>query len=1051
MRPDNITRHILTLTISLIIVAMISWLVMLGLMKTTLKTLESDTRTANTLKLDISQGAMEIKQHLLNAREIVHHILNHPQDQPAGDHDSRELGKLNLSIRAFAKLRPVEDRTQLAGELVDLITGFVSLHYQATNWRIEYDSFIEAAEGHRLYGEIHDYLDQLRSNLDAYIREHYSTWQPGDTLTGVLNESNRNTISTIRAVLVDIDHQVDALHAATRIRDLELIKDDLLRKSFTRLHEQIGQVDDGYHVLESPQVAWLFGMIFGKEFSAASGQPSATIDRNGFYGVQEQNITLLSRRNSLNTELDQFAVQIAGSLKRISDTTRRSLQALDTESIARSKTTWSRLLGIGLASSAAFLLLALLIFRGLRSQVHLLTRLKNQAEDASSARQSMVERLRDSETRHRTVMHTMIGAVITLNEEGFIESFNPAAEQVFGYKNSEITGKSISSLIPGHFQNKSSTGMERPGEMQDSVVIGKDIEATGHRRDGSEFPLSLAISEMWIDGRRMYTAIVTDITEQHEYEARLLEEKEKAEASNRAKDEFLATMSHEIRTPMNSIMGMSQLLLDSQLNRRQHRFVKNIHDAGKLLLGIINDILDLSRIEAHRLDIQEQHFDIVDLLHDVSRQFADTAARKGLEFTCTIPHGIHRIWIADSMHITQVLNNLVDNAIKFTRRGTIRLGVEPQDDDGNEANIVFTVEDTGTGIPAESLDKIFDSFSQADSTTTREYGGSGLGLAICKKLVERMGGNINVESEYGHGSLFRVTLRLTRGASDELKTGKSAERSMTLPALNARILLVEDNLINQEVALHMLESLSCDITLAADGIEALTLMEKQHFDLVLMDCQMPRMDGYEATRILRKREAEEEHNGRIPVIALTANAMNFDQQRCLEAGMDDYISKPLTLEHLANTMARFLPARSGGSETTFRPAAQTAGAGSRQSINSAFLGLYQEMEAGDALLDRMIDVYLQEAPSAIQVMRTAINEDDPDALSRAAHKFKSSNMQLGADLMASLCAQLDKLGQLGTTTGSLVILSDMDHEFSRVRSALSAYRRHPAAATVEHA
>lgn len=1051
MRPDNITRHILTLTVSLIIVAMISWLVMLGLMKSTLNTLESDTRTANTLKWDINQCATEIKQRLLNAREIVHHILNHPQDQPAGDHESGELGKLNHSIRAFTRLKTIEEQMQLASELDELVSGFISLHYQAANWRTEYDSFIEASEGHRLYGEIHDYLDQLRSNLDAYIREHYSTWQPGDTLTGVLNESNRNTISAIRAVLVDIDHQVDALHTATRIRDLELIKDNLLRKSFTRLHEQIGQVDDGYHVLESSQVAWLLGMIFGKELTVAPEQPSVAVNGNGLYGVQERNISLLSRRNSLNTELDQFAVQIAGSLKRISDTTRRSLQALDTESIARSRTTWSRLLGIGLASSAAFLLLALLIFRGLRSQVHLLTRLKNQAEDASSARQRMLERLRDSETRHRTVMHTMIGAVITFNEEGFIESLNPAAEQMFGYKNREITGKNVSSLIPGRFQNKYSTGTERPGEFQDSVVPGKDIEATGHRRDGSEFPLSLAVSEMWIDGRRMYTAIIMDITEQHEYEIRLLEEKEKAEASNKAKDEFLATMSHEIRTPMNSIMGMSELLLDSQLHRRQYRFVTNIHDAGKLLLGIINDILDLSRIEARQLDIREQHFDIVDLLNDVMRQFAETAARKGLEFTCEIPPGMHRIWIADSMHITQVLNNLVDNAIKFTRRGTIKLGVEPQDDDGNEANIVFSIEDTGTGIPAGSLVKIFDSFAQADSTTTREYGGSGLGLAICKKLVERMGGNINVESEYGHGSLFRVSLRLPRGASDKLKTGKPADMQKTLPALYARILLVEDNLINQEVALHMLESLSCDVALAADGIEALTLMEKNHFDLVLMDCQMPRMDGYQTTRTLRKREAEEQHSGRMPVIALTANAMSFDQQRCIEAGMDDYISKPLTLEHLANTMARYLPARSGDSETAFRPVAHTASAGSSQSINSAFLGLYQEMEDGDALLDRMIDVYLQEAPSAIQIMRTAINEDDPAALSRAAHKFKSSNMQLGADLMASLCAQLDKMGQLGTTTGGWVILSDMDHEFSRVHSALNAYRRQPAAAAVEHA
>ncbi len=614
MRPDNTTRHILTLTVSLIIAAMISGLVMLGLMKFTLNTLETDTVAMNTLKWDINQGAMEIKQHLLNAREIIRHILNHPQDQPDGGHDSGELVKLNHSIRAFTRLRPVDDQAQFASELDALVTGFISLHYRAANWRVEYDNFVEAAEGQSLHGEIHDYLDQLRSNLDDYTREHYSTWRSDDTVTGVLNESNRNTISATRAALVDIDYQVDALHAATTIRDIELIKDDLLRKSFTRLHKLVGQVYDGYHVLESSQIDWLFGMIFGKGLSVGTDQPSVMVNRNSFYGVQEQKLSLLSRRNGLNSELDRFAAQIVDSLTRITNTTRRSLQVLDTESIARSKTTWSQLIGIGLISSAVFLLLALLIFRALRSQVQLLAQLKNQAEDANLARETVMERLRESETRHRTIMETMIAAVITLDEEGFIDSFNPAAEQMFGYKTGEITGKNFLSLIPERFHDKHTEGMDKLRETGDSVIVGKNIEATGRRRDGSEFPLSLAISKMLIKGRLYYTGIALDVTERHVHETRLLEEKKKAEASNKAKGEFLATMSHEIRTPMNSIMGMSQLLLGSQLNRRQHRFVTNIHEAGELLLGIINDILDLSRIEAHKLEIQEQPFDIVDLL-----------------------------------------------------------------------------------------------------------------------------------------------------------------------------------------------------------------------------------------------------------------------------------------------------------------------------------------------------------------------------------------------------------------------------------------------------
>lgn len=1052
MRPDNNTRYILTLTLSLIIVALTAGLIMLGLMKATLNTLETDTVALHTQKWSINEHATEIKLHLLNAEEIIYRIINHPPDQASEHMKSGELGALNHSIRSFTKFHPMEDHALLANKLNDLTSGFVALHYRATNWRVEYDSFIDAGERDRLHLEIHDNLARLLSDLDVYIREDDSSRREDNGRTAVLNNTNRKRISMLKFSLVAIEWHVDSILAATEIRELEKIMDDRLHDLIIQLRAQNTQPGNGFQALESSQLERLFGLILGKGFSPGSGQTPITAGAGGLYGAQQRQLSLLEQRDLLNKELDHLAAQINASMERVTDTTRQSVQALNAESITRSKTAWSQILGIGLAGSVVFLLLALLIFRALRNQVRLLTRLKNVAEEASLAKQRAMEGLQDSETRHRTVMETMVGAVITVDEEGVIESLNPAAEQMFRCRATDVIGNNILSLIPERFHNKHTAGMEGLKNSGYSVILGRSIEVTGRRMDGSEFPMSLAVSEMQLKNRRMYTAIAMDISQRYEYEVRLLEEKEKAEASNSAKSEFLATMSHEIRTPMNSIMGMSELLLSSQLDTRQHRFVRNIHDSGKLLLGIINDILDLSRIEAHRLDIHEQPFDLVDMLNDVTKQFASVAATKDLELKCRLPPDIHHTWIGDRMYITQVLSNLLDNAIKFTRHGSVTLGIDTLDDDGNEANILFSVEDTGIGIPPESQGKIFDSFSQADSTTTREFGGSGLGLAICKKLVARMGGTIDVESEDGHGSLFRVNLRLPRGESDRPETDKPAQPLQTLPALHAHILLVEDNPINQEVAQHMLESLSCEVTLAADGMQALTLLERQRFDLVLMDCQMPHMDGYETTRAIRRREADGDRNAHIPVIALTANAMSFDQERCINAGMDDYISKPLTLENLATTMARLLTGDdTSGREIPPASTAYTTEVANKPAINRAFLGLYLEMENGEALLDRMIDVYLQEVPAALQALRTAIDEDNTVALSRAAHKFKSSNTQLGAERMASLCTQLEKLGQLGTTTGGRAILSAMDHELIRLESGLGSFRRQPVAAAIENA
>ncbi len=955
--------------------------------------------------------------------------------------DSAELSELNHSIRTFSELKSVEDLDRLTGELDNLASAFVALHYKASNWRVEYDSVMGTREKYQLFDQIHDYTEQLRSNLDAYTREHSPLAQSIDTNVALPNEETRNNISTIRASLARIDRLADSFYTSTRMEDMVQLKDSVLRPVISLIYAVTEKLADGYHVLDKSQLDRLFSMIIGEGFSIDDSRNAVTIGSDGLYIAQMRELVLLDRQVKLNSELDLLSDQIVASLQQVTSTTRRSLAILDSEAIARSKAAWNKLLGIGLISGLVYLVLVVFILRAVRHQVHLLARLKSLAEDASNARNRFMEQLRDSEIRHRTVVETMSGAVITLNEEGCIESFNPAAEHMFGYQLSEITGRNSLVLITSSQHTQYLNMLADLRKTTTGPHTENTSEISGCRKDGTVFPLSLSISKMEIENRLMFTGIIMDITEQQEYEARLLEQKDHAEANSHAKSEFLATMSHEIRTPMNSIMGMSQLLLDDQLNKRQHRFVSNIYESGKLLLGIINDILDLSRIEAHRMDVQEAEFDIVDLLMDTYRQFTGAATKKGLEIKFHIPADAHRIWLGDKMHITRVLNNLVANAIKFTRTGTVEISLEIVTGNSKEACLRIAVEDTGIGITPNALNRIFESFTQADSTTTREYGGSGLGLTICKQLVNMMHGKIGVESEQGKGSRFWFDLTLARGRSEMMSAENSIVPGAPLPALDANVLLVEDNLINQEVALHMLEALSCRVTLAADGIEALMILEKQDIDLVLMDCQMPRMDGYATTAAIRNREAADNKGCHIPIIALTANAMSTDQRRCIDAGMDSYISKPLTAAVLSSTMASLLPQhRAVSVAKRVARTAQDTPALNDHTINPDFLALYGDMHADESLLDRIIDIYLQEAPVALQSLHNAINAADPEALRRVAHKFKSSSMQLGANQMAGLCGQLEKLGQLGTTDNGRAILSDMEHELTNIKHELGKYQ-----------
>ena len=669
----------------------------------------------------------------------------------------------------------------------------------------------------------------------------------------------------------------------------------------------------------------------------------------------------------------------------------------------------------------------------------MLGRLHAQAEQRAT---TATARMHVSDRSLRLMAEHVPVGIVELDASGELQWMNSRALDMVGLESSEaVTFSDWADLIPDEdIEEIRRTYARCMADKEPLQVQHRLRTADGARRwiEQKGIPVTDERGEL----QRLVVS-VNDISTHVELQHALRRARDAALEASRLKSVFLANMSHEIRTPLNGVLGMANLLLDGQLTAEQRSRVITLRTAAHQLLGLLNDILDLSKIEAGRLHLEAINFDLPDVVHQVLRLHTSAAFDRGLTFTSDIADDVPAIVVGDPMRIRQVLDNLLGNAVKFTDVGGVHLRVTTRRLDVARAAVRFEVRDTGIGISRDAQRRIFRPFTQADTSTTRQFGGTGLGLTICAQLAELMGGELSVDSVEGQGSAFRLDVELpverwdrpaqpfTESDHAEALVSYAGGEQETAPDL--RLLLVEDNVINQQVALGLLGKMGFTVDVANDGVEAVEAVETaadRPYDAILMDCQMPRMDGYEATRRIRQKEPEGRH---IPIIALTAAAMKGDRERCLAAGMDDYVPKPVSTSTIAAALRRCLAA-DVPDPTPVRPAVTASEPAQTPVLDWQAV---HELTSVEHLFQRSSERFLASVPSELAEMRAAIGRSDLDTARALAHKLKGAASTIGVARLAAALVRLElACDDAPSTLDNL--MDRVDDRFVEARQALLA-------------
>jgi PAS domain S-box-containing protein len=638
--------------------------------------------------------------------------------------------------------------------------------------------------------------------------------------------------------------------------------------------------------------------------------------------------------------------------------------------------------------------------------------------------------LRETEAQYRQLVESSTDVAWRIDPSGRFTFINNASERVLGW-------------TPEQLRNKLFTTISDPASIdRDRVALahllsGDELwgyETVARSSTGGRVHLKLSARPQRDEGGRITGAqgILHDISLEVSTRDALRVARETAEQADAAKSAFLANMSHEIRTPMTGILGTADLILDSELTADQRRSVELIVASGETLLTIINDILDLSKIEAGQLELEDIPLDLHAILHDTVSLMNSGARNKGIDLGLELRNDVPRSVRGDPTRLKQVLNNLVSNAIKFTSAGGVTVTATTLTREGDAATVRFSVRDTGIGIPADAVARIFEPFRQADTSTTRNYGGTGLGLSISRRLVEMMGGKLEVSSVPGEGSEFHFTIGLSVAQhTGEFAAVKAAPRAKH-KAL--RILIAEDNPVNQQVAGTMLRRRGHQVDIVNNGREAVEAAAKERYDVVLMDLQMPILDGLGATAEIRAAE----RGTRVPIVALTANAGGGEREKVIAAGMDDYLAKPFRAGDLIDAVEAFTtpdsPRLSGVMKAVVDVPVDVDVEGLRSELRDA--------GAEDAL-GAVLSVYVGDAPTRLSVIIDAVASHDMERISRAAHAYKSSAGTIRAQELAGLLQKLEATAKDGGDMHQVIELRDRvmtshDAVMAQLRSWLEA-------------